>query len=785
MVLGMPTFIHNANSFNKKDLVLCTLLVSFCIFLFKEIIIGGHLLFGSDFAAFYLGLKQFLYNEIHTRHSIPFWNPYVFSGMPFWAHFESTIFYPLDILFWIIPAEKAYGYTMFIHLSLAALFMYLFARSLRIGPIGSLLAALVFTSNGFIMPTLFDGQMFRVQGYIWIPLILYFLHRASNSRRPYFHASFAGLFLGIQILSGSPQDALYTFLASLLFLGSACRSPLGDGLTPAKALVMSGILVGIGSGVAAIQIIPALEFVNLSVRSVLDSYELVTDGSYPPQAIITTLMPHFFGNYVEGNFWVADLPWSVPLYNLYVGILPLILLPFISYKGSEDRKGILFGTILAIMALLLAMGSHTPIYRLLYHLPGFDRIRAPSKIIVLWVFALGLLAGRGLDDLFRRPKESLLRPRNVLLCLVLALVLLDLIFQMDRSLILKFLSPFILEQAIPERMADAAEILCHEFHRLTLFSALIIFSILLWIRRPVSYRLLQGALCLFLLVDLGYVNKGAVQHNDMVYGWAKKARKDLKMTLGKDKSLYRVGSYRFGMGPNIEMVLGYQTVGGYNPLFLYRYYEYINRYRYDNKEIPKGWIVFFYEPSGNTRLMDLLNVKYVISHATRQVALRKTFLPRAFMVPGHKFINKAEVLDYLLRPDFDPTRTVLFEKGEFVPETPGFVHQDADWAAQAGIVSYEPDQMVIETHSTRPGYLFLSEIFYPGWKAFVDDKPQRILRGDSLFRVVEIPKGNHSVYMVFNPVSIKVGIGITVLTLFLFLNILVYHFIKKRKGVPS
>jgi len=77
----------------------------------------------------HLSTKQFLLREIATHHAIPLWNPYVFSGMPFWAHFESTILHPLDILFWIMPPEKAYGHTMFLHFVLSGLLMYLLARS--------------------------------------------------------------------------------------------------------------------------------------------------------------------------------------------------------------------------------------------------------------------------------------------------------------------------------------------------------------------------------------------------------------------------------------------------------------------------------------------------------------------------------------------------------------------------------------------------------------------------------------------------------------------------------
>jgi len=162
--------------FSKKDCLICAVPAAACLYLFWDIVFGGHLLMGSDFAAFYLGMKQFLLDEIWQNHTIPLWNPFVFSGIPFWAHFESTIFYPLDILFLLIPPEHAYGYTMCLHLILAACFMVILARSLNMGHAASFVSAMVYGFNGYIIPTMSKGQMFRVQGYIWIPLILFFLN---------------------------------------------------------------------------------------------------------------------------------------------------------------------------------------------------------------------------------------------------------------------------------------------------------------------------------------------------------------------------------------------------------------------------------------------------------------------------------------------------------------------------------------------------------------------------------------------------------------------------------
>jgi hypothetical protein len=217
------------------------------------------------------------------------------------------------------------------------------------------------------------------------------------------------------------------------------------------------------------------------------------------------------------------------------------------------------------------------------------------------------------------------------------------------------------------------------------------------------------------------------------------------------------------MGANIEMYLGYQTVNGYNPLFLSRYYQYINYYRFYKKPVPEGWIVFFYDVFENGVLMDLLNVKYEISHRTRTYALRESCLPRAFIVSESKIIDRAEILDTMVGKDFDPTITVLLE--EESPRSYPPPISLGEERSHAEILDYKPDEITIETDSTHPGYLFLSEVFYPGWKALVDGRPKSVLCGDYLFRVVEVPAGKHKVVLVFEPLSIKLGFGITLFTI--------------------
>jgi hypothetical protein len=149
------------------------------------------------------------------------------------------------------------------------------------------------------MAILFLGHLSPVQSYVWLPLILFFLNRAIIKKKPYSNAAIAGVLWGIQILAGAPQDAFYTLFASLLFLAFSFKKKSFPNKYIKKIFYIALLFFLIGAGTAAIQIIPAFEFIGQSVRGSLDSYAMATERSYPLEGIITTIMPHFFWGLYE------------------------------------------------------------------------------------------------------------------------------------------------------------------------------------------------------------------------------------------------------------------------------------------------------------------------------------------------------------------------------------------------------------------------------------------------------------------------------------------------------
>jgi hypothetical protein len=226
------------------------------------------------------------------------------------------------------------------------------------------------------------------------------------------------------------------------------------------------------------------------------------------------------------------------------------------------------------------------------------------------------------------------------------------------------------------------------------------------------------------------------------------------------------------------MVLGYQTVGGFTALFPSRYYDYMTRYS-ENK-LPAGWVSLFYGMTKHHVFMDLLNVKYEITHGKRLITLRDSYLPRTFIVPGSLVMRQKGVLDFMADGAFDPRNTIIFESGPSGVESPPLSSDSWTVSGEVVITSYRPDRIGLTTEATGKAYLFLSEIFYPGWKAFIDGEPTEILRGNYLFRILEVPKGPHEVRFVFDPWTIKGGTGITLLTVFLILAMPVFRRFKRK-----
>ena len=77
-------------------------------------------------------------------------------------------------------------------------------------------------------------------------------------------------------------------------------------------------------------------------------------------------------------------------------------------------------------------------------------------------------------------------------------------------------------------------------------------------------------------------------------------------------------------------------------------------------------------------------------------------------------------------------------------------------------VEYSGNKLTLNFHMPESGMLVLSEIYYPGWKAFLDGKEKEIYKANYLFRAVYAPEGNHHLELVFEPAHFTIGMVFTI-----------------------
>jgi hypothetical protein len=230
--------------------------------------------------------------------------------------------------------------------------------------------------------------------------------------------------------------------------------------------------------------------------------------------------------------------------------------------------------------------------------------------------------------------------------------------------------------------------------------------------------------------------------------------------------------------PNLAIGEGLFSANNFDPLVVGCYKRLV-------QEVDKGlprWI----DPNlGRTvdeahlpvalRLLSLMNVRYILDYGGIpdlnlifsngiRIYRNDDALPRAYVVSQARVISDdEELLTELLDQTFNPRRTVLLRPAS--GQKPFSYFPTADPLSLIPLSpEYSPNTVKIEVALDRDGYLVLSDIYYPGWRAYVDGEEREILRANYAFRAVPLESGQHIVLFKYDPLSFKVGLAISLIT---------------------
>ncbi len=764
----------------KKILVILGLFVLTLLY-FHDVLTGKVLLVERDLATFFYPFR-FLWVETVRQGHFPFWNPYIKCGVPLFATIQPGVLYPLSLPYLFLPLDLAFNWTIIFHFFLAGVFTYSLMRELGASPQGALTAALAFLFSGYLISV--HNVLNTLLSVSWYPLVLWFGCRMVRTGLLRW-AIAAGVSLSCMFLGGGMEIVLLTF-ASLLFLCLYPRVlPLKDlesGPNLQRRLVYLGLVLLIFLGLSMVQILPFLELYKQSHRYGGVLLEEATLWSLAPRDLIYFLLPSLYGPTATPDHY-----WKLQNYlkTIYVGPVVLCLAGYFFVR--QGKRGL---ALLAAMglALVFAFGIHTPLYPLFHkYFPLFSTLRYPVKFLFLFVFYLCLVAGLGLDVLHNRFSKNRHPPywcQGLLITVVVVVAALFWFARLNPEQIKTLAQQWSLTFLKP---ADLPLVL-HNFNRMLAVSVLVLMVIFFGLRHRLP-RLGGSLLLIMLALDLFLGNRGyalkldaATFHADNTIIRTLRAdpdlfrfhvipeARDLKITAKSYAEAYQIRKKLLGIDLMMEHHLF--DIDGYNIPIQPRYENLLSLIR--NK--PLASIL---------PLLDMLNAKYVLTDKTVELeglssvldgpGTSKLYenhhsLPRAFLVKQFQVLNSGQEFARAFHElTFDPRTTILLE------EEPTRILElkkelaVPDLKPAVRMLTYENNRMILEVDTPEAAFLFMSEVYYPGWRAYVDERREEILRANYLFRGIPVGPGSHRVEVVYEPLSFKIGLSLSLLTLFLLL----------------
>ncbi len=351
---------------------------------------------------------QFAASNLQHGH-VPLWDPNVQAGRSFIGEMESGLFYPPKLLLYFWPlnrdgllSPRLVDLFFVLDHMLAAVFMFLLARSMGLSGFSALVTGLCFSLGGFA------GHVTWLRyddGLIWLPMIFLFLRRAilAPAIRPALRDAFlAGLGIGLVILAG----CLHLAMMDAIVVASAAGFAAARGTAGWKRCALVVLVAGLAAFfTGAVQLLPSFEYGPRVVRWLGSSIHPVLSGmqKLPYNEIQDGYSPRALFSYLLGFPFAGDM--GTPELSPYMGLLPAIL-SVVGFWKCWREPWVRFFAGLALCSFLYTLGLYSLLHGVTYALaPFLWMAREPGRFIYLAHFAMALAAGFGTQVLLAGREE--------------------------------------------------------------------------------------------------------------------------------------------------------------------------------------------------------------------------------------------------------------------------------------------------------------------------------------------------------------------------------------------
>ncbi|MEM8536106.1 MAG: YfhO family protein, partial [Chloroflexota bacterium] len=720
------------------------------------------------------------------------------------------------------------NYVVLLQFAIAGIGTYLFARSLGLWQMAACVAAIAFMFSGFLATRVVHLSI--LSGAALLPLVFFCVERALRAGNARWFV-IAALVVALQAFAGHPQVPIYTALALGLYTLVRALERMISFRQWHWILVFPLQLAGIymlGYLFAAIQLVPWVELGSFSPRASEASFDFIFRSSMQGDNWLLFLFPYLYGSLNVGMY--ADQPMDIPTaiktweHSAYVGILPLALaviglfglaqLPRRKERVQHNQRttvrllpettvaadyrrwfSILFFGLLLAVGVIMATGDQTPFAELIYATPALGRLRAVERAIILAAFALTMLAAFGMQRIVEpgpSGRRIVLQLELLLVAIIVPLVPLGIVYFADHPT---------LQNILDLQPGDIANLQISRLNILIPIQIALVTALLLcwWIIRIPSGFSKSLALAL-LLVDVGSY---AALFNPIKEPQLYDESPGVVTFLEEDDSLYRKATFletdqietelaRGVLAVSWGMVYGVEDINGFNSLQPRRYTDYLFSPQVEDVSYGKLSNEALLQP--DNPVLPSLNVKYLLVPQELQPNLGSTFeqvyedelvrvyenttvYERAYFVDRVEVVSDQQaVLETVTAAGFDGQQTALVET------VSPLAISEATGEATVSITDHTPNQTNLSVSTTEERLLVMSEMYFPGWHAYINGEETPIYRTNYLFRGIVVPEGEHTITFEYRPNSLIIGGTLSMVAIIIMIGLLL---IRQRKALPK
>ncbi len=779
----------NRLSNTKQHVIALLILFVIPLVLFTATTIGGKELQRHDTTQWRAGAESVIeYRETYGKE--PLWVTNMFGGMPsFVVSTKDAVPYLNNLSRFFNKIFPAFEYWVM----LGGMYFLLLLMDFR--KLSAVLGSVMYSLTTYIPIIIVAGHNTKFKALAFVPWLIagYWLLARKKKKLP--GLLLFSVALTLELRAGHPQITYYTFyLLGFLWVFDSWKSFKENNLKEwgvITGLFAIGGLIGIMGHAQSLLTLQEYSQYSLRGGSALDDSTGLSTGyafawSQGVWETLTLIVPNIFGG-ASPDYWGPKSFTSGPH---YIGALSL---PFILMALLKERSRTMYVIFAAgTLGILFSWGSNFPLLNefAFDYIPYFDKFRAPETWLSFTAFCYSIVAVFGLKWLidFVSSKQKSIQQLYVPIGATLAI----LVFLFIRVNSVEYTRPgevanianqiaqqnqvqptnpqvqqraqsYVNTQLVPDREEKAKK----DVRRLAIFLAIGIGLMYLAFAQklPISVALL--GFILLVAADMISVDKRYIPEKAIVSGNVNAAktleaqRTDLDTYIQEHIAENTVYPYRvlpLMRDPYSDATSAYfyPIMGGYSGAKL----SVIQDVMYGNGPLN------IQNQNFNPDLLNLLNIKYVtypqslplpgfiqVFQGQQGMVFENTnVLPKAFFVDSVITAeNPKEAFDYLMpeRVNFAQTAVV---------ETSAPISTTSDSTSKVEVTAYTGPEITLKTQRSKPGFLVLSEVYYPaGWTATLNGEEIPIHKTNYFLRGLQIPEGEHTVELRFMPKMYVLG----------------------------